>query len=80
MLCHIMLERNGIMSKILVETSARHVHVTSEALEISSEKGMSLLPKNAFPARTVCLRGESGRGRTQEYYQRCIHLRPGTPG
>ena len=54
MLCHIILkitERNCIMSKILVETSARHVHVTKEALKSSSERGMSSLPRKRCPSR-----------------------------
>ena len=56
MLCHIMLERNGIMSKILVETSARHVHVTSEALEILFGKGYELTPKKMLsqPGQFAC--------------------------
>ena len=59
MLCHIILkitERNCIMSKILVETSARHVHVTKEALEILFGEGYELTPKKALsqPGQYAC--------------------------
>ncbi|NLN55969.1 MAG: phosphate propanoyltransferase [Clostridiales bacterium] len=44
------------MSKILVETSARHVHVTSEALEILFGKGYELTPKKMLsqPGQFAC--------------------------
>jgi putative phosphotransacetylase len=44
------------MSKILVETSARHVHVTKEALEILFGEGYELTPKKALsqPGQYAC--------------------------
>ena len=46
------------MSKpVLIETSARHVHVSKEDLETLFGKGYELTPKAIFlPARPVCLR------------------------
>ncbi|MDD4125189.1 MAG: phosphate propanoyltransferase [Eubacteriales bacterium] len=44
------------MSKILVETSARHVHITAEALEILFGKGYSLTCKKKLtqPGQFAC--------------------------
>ncbi len=40
----------------IVETSARHVHLTQEHLEILFGKGYELTKKKIFiPARSVCL-------------------------
>lgn len=44
--------------KIIVEMSARHVHVTESDLEILFGKGASLTPKQrAVSARSVSVRG-----------------------
>ena len=44
------------MPKFIVETSARHVHVTQETLEILFGKGATLTKKKeSFTAWSVCL-------------------------
>lgn len=41
--------------KVMVETSAHHVHVTKETLEALFGKGATLQTKRIFHSPTVCL-------------------------
>lgn len=53
---YVIFWRNLTMSKkFIVETSARHVHVTKEALEILFGKGASLQIKRTCPSRVSLL-------------------------
>ena len=46
------------MDNFIIETSARHVHVTREALDILFGKGFELEVKKPLPARPVRLQPE----------------------
>ena len=50
------LKVEELKMKVLVETSARHLHLSQEHLEILFGAGHELtVKKNVKPARTVCL-------------------------
>ena len=68
-------------NQILVETSARHVHLTDEHIEILFGKGHTLThKKDLSPARSVRVRRARDSRRPEEADPECHHSRSGASG